>query len=171
MTIGGLHKKVDLFFIFDIDNTINVCGLLSISFIDNFVASKAPGLLEKTRKTALSKMKMIPINFTDGEPVTCFGEKLELRIVSSDKDDVNVEDGYLIIYQRDINDIDFSERLMRQRVLVELNSKLFPEYIQDYKESLDYMISDIPSESFWNLKSQVLLKDTQYEGYDKKKAA
>jgi len=35
MTIGGLHKKVDLFFIFDIDNTINVCGLLSISFIDN----------------------------------------------------------------------------------------------------------------------------------------
>ena len=66
---------------------------VSISFIDNFVASKAPGLLEKTRKTALSKMKMIPINFTDGEPVTCFGEKLELRIVSSDKDDVNVEDG------------------------------------------------------------------------------
>ena len=50
------------------------------------------------------------------------------------------------------------------------NSKLFPDYIQDYKESLDYMIGDIPSESFWNLKSQVLLKDTQYEGYDKKKA-
>ena len=74
------------------------------------------------------------------------------------------------VCKRDINDIDFSERLMRQRVLVELNSKLFPEYIQDYKESLDYMIGDIPSESFWNLKSQVLLKDTQYEGYDKKKA-
>ena len=32
------------------------------------------------------------------------------------------------------------------------------------------MIGHIPSESFWNLKSQVLLKDTQYEGYDKKKA-
>ena len=74
------------------------------------------------------------------------------------------------VCKRDINDIDFSERLMRQRVLVELNSKLFPDYIQDYKESLDYMIGDIPSESFWNLKSQVLLKDTQYEGYDKKKA-
>lgn len=74
------------------------------------------------------------------------------------------------VCKRDINDIDFSERLMRQRVLVELNSKLFPEYIQDYKESLDYMIGDIPSESFWNLKSQVLLKGTQYEGYDKKKA-
>lgn len=74
------------------------------------------------------------------------------------------------VCKRDINDIDFSERLMRQRVLVELNSKLFPEHIQDYKESLDYMISDIPSESFWNLKSQVLLKGTQYEGYDKKKA-
>ena len=74
------------------------------------------------------------------------------------------------VCKRDINDIDFSERLMRQRVLVELNSKLFPEYIQDYKESLDYMIDDIPSESFWNLKSQVLLKGTQYEGYDKKKA-
>ena len=74
------------------------------------------------------------------------------------------------VCKRDINDIDFTERLMRQRVLVELNSKLFPEYIQDYKESLDYMIGDIPSESFWNLKSQVLLKGTQYEGYDKKKA-
>lgn len=74
------------------------------------------------------------------------------------------------VCKRDINDIDFSERLMRQRVLVELNSKLFPDYIQDYKESLDYMIGDIPSESFWNLKSQVLLKGTQYEGYDKKKA-
>jgi predicted metal-dependent hydrolase len=89
---------------------------VSISFIDNFVASKAPGLLEKTRKTALSKMKMIPINFTDGEPVTCFGEKLELRIVSSDKDDVNVEDGYLIIYQRDINDIGKSKRLFERFV-------------------------------------------------------
>lgn len=74
------------------------------------------------------------------------------------------------VCKRDINDIDFSERLMRQRVLVELNSKLFPDYIQDYKESLDYMIGDIPSESFWNLKSQILLKGTQYEGYDKKKA-
>ena len=74
------------------------------------------------------------------------------------------------VCKRDINDIDFSERLMRQRVLVELNSKLFPDYIQDYKESLDYMIGDIPSESFWNLKSQVLLNGTQYEGYDKKKA-
>lgn len=74
------------------------------------------------------------------------------------------------VCKRDINDIDFSDRLMRQRTLVELNSKLFPEYIQDYKESLEYMINDTPNESFWNLKSQILLKGTQYEGYDKKKA-
>ena len=74
------------------------------------------------------------------------------------------------VCKRDINDIDFSERLNRQRTLVELNSKLFPDYIQDYKETLEYMIKDTPNESFWNLKSQILLKGTQYEGYDKKKA-
>lgn len=69
----------------------------------------------------------------------------------------------------DINDIDFSDRLNRQRVLVELNSKLFPETIQDYKESLDYMLKDVPPMGFWNVKSQTLLAGTQYEGYDKKK--
>lgn len=62
------------------------------------------------------------------------------------------------VCKRDINDIDFSERLMRQRVLVELNSKLFPEYIQDYKESLDYMIGDIPSESFGILNHKYYLR-------------
>ena len=73
------------------------------------------------------------------------------------------------VCKRDINDIDFNERLERQRTLVELNSKLFPEHIQDYKSTLEYMIRDIPAVGFWNVKSQTLLAGTDYEGYDKKK--
>ena len=73
------------------------------------------------------------------------------------------------VCKRDINDIDFIERLERQRTLVELNSKLFPEHIQDYKSTLEYMIRDIPAVGFWNVKSQTLLAGTDYEGYDKKK--
>lgn len=73
------------------------------------------------------------------------------------------------VCKKEINDIDFNERLSRQRTLVELNSTLFPQHIQDYKETLDFMLSDVPSVGFWNLKAQTLLQGTQYEGYDKKK--
>ena len=74
------------------------------------------------------------------------------------------------ICKREITDIDFDERLNRQRTLVELNSSLFPDNIQNYKSKLKDMIKDIPVQGFFNLKSSILLKDTDYEGYDKKKA-
>lgn len=69
----------------------------------------------------------------------------------------------------DINDIDFNDRLTRQRILVELNSKLFPGDISAYKDTLDYMISDTPNITYSNLKVQAVLEGTQYEGYNKKK--
>ena len=71
--------------------------------------------------------------------------------------------------RKEIDDIDVEERLNRQRVLVELNSKLFPEHIQDYKDNLDDMIRDNPTTNFVNIKAQQLLEGTEYEGYDKKK--
>lgn len=73
------------------------------------------------------------------------------------------------VCKRDISDIDFEERLNRQRILVELNSKLFPDNIQDYKYCIDDMIKDLPKQPLFGLKSAVLLEGTQYEGYDKKK--
>ncbi len=73
------------------------------------------------------------------------------------------------VCKREINDIDFDERLDRQRVLVELNSSLFPEHIQNYKNNIKEMLNNVPSKNFRNLKSVDLLKGTIYEGYDKKK--
>ena len=73
------------------------------------------------------------------------------------------------ICKKEITDIDFDERLQRQRVLVELNSSLFPDYIQDYKQEIDKMIQDTPTVGFQNIKSSIILEGTEYEGYDKKK--
>lgn len=73
------------------------------------------------------------------------------------------------VCNHEITDIDVLERLDRQRVLVELNSELFPDYIRDYKTELDKMIEDIPVSGFWNIKAPQLLAGTEYEGYDKKK--
>ena len=73
------------------------------------------------------------------------------------------------ICKHTINDIDVEERLGRQRVLVELNSSLFPDYIQEYKNKLEDMINDTPVTGFWNIKAPQLLAGTEYEGYDKKK--
>ena len=48
------------------------------------------------------------------------------------------------VCKREINDIDFDERLNRQRTLVELNSELFPTDIKNYKSEIINMIKDIP---------------------------
>lgn len=74
------------------------------------------------------------------------------------------------ICKKDINDIDVHDRLNRQRVLVELNSSLFPQQIQDYKDTIDYMIQDIPEKIFYNLKASTLLQGTKYEHANEKKA-
>lgn len=81
-----------------------------------------------------------------------------------------LQEAFEKVYKREINDLNFDERLERQRVLVELNSSLFPEYIRNYRESIDYMIADNNATLFHNLKAQELLKGTAYEGFDKKKA-
>lgn len=73
------------------------------------------------------------------------------------------------VCKREINDIDFNERLNRQRTLVELNSELFPTDIKNYKSEIINMIKDIPVQGYFNIKSQELLKNTEYEGYNKKK--
>lgn len=73
------------------------------------------------------------------------------------------------VCKKEINDIDFNERLERQRILVELNSSLFPDYIQDYKTEICEMIKNNPTTGFQNIKSSTLLQNTEYEGYDKKK--
>jgi hypothetical protein len=68
-------------------------------------------------------------------------------------------------------DVDFNERIHRQRLLVELNSKLFPEHISEYGDTIEYMIRNgEPIKNGVSLRAQDVLKDTLYEGTDKKKA-
>lgn len=74
------------------------------------------------------------------------------------------------IFKRTINDVNCIERLDRQRRLVELNSKMFPDNIRDYKETIRYMISNVKPSNFQYLKAVELLKGTEYEGYDKRQA-
>lgn len=74
------------------------------------------------------------------------------------------------IAKKEVNDIDIHERLMRQRILVELNSQLFPENIRNYKDSIDYMVQDTPQYGFWNIKANGLLEGTEYEGANQKRA-
>lgn len=74
------------------------------------------------------------------------------------------------ICKKPVNDIDIHERLTRQRVLVELNSKLFPEEIQNYKDSISYMIQDASETGFYQLKAQNILKNSKYENANQKKA-
>lgn len=73
------------------------------------------------------------------------------------------------VCKKDINDIDFHERLIRQRTLVELNSSLFPENIRNYKDTISYMINDIPPTGFWNVKASALLENTQFANANRKK--
>lgn len=72
------------------------------------------------------------------------------------------------ICKKEVNDIDINERLERQRRLVELNSELFPAEIQDYKDTVEYMLAEnLSHETVF--KAADILKGTQYEGYDQKK--
>lgn len=67
------------------------------------------------------------------------------------------------ICKKTVDDINFSERLQRQRVLVELNSALFPPHIREYKDTIDYMLRNSRPGSFQGLHAQELLKGTEYE--------
>ena len=69
------------------------------------------------------------------------------------------------------SDVDFNERVLFQRRLVELNSSLFPEGISSYKDTIKYMIRNgEPVKTGVSLRAQDILKGTLYEGADKKKA-
>lgn len=74
------------------------------------------------------------------------------------------------VCKKELNDVDIYERLNRQRTLVELNSELFPNNIKNYKDSIDYMLQDNKDYNFYNIKAADILKGTEYEGADKKKA-
>ena len=74
------------------------------------------------------------------------------------------------VCKKELNDINIIERLDRQRTLVELNSFLFPENIRNYKETIDCMMQDVPEYGSLNIKTPELLKGSEYEGADKKKA-
>jgi 5'-3' exonuclease len=74
------------------------------------------------------------------------------------------------VCKKDINDISIEERLNRQRVLVELNSELFPKNIQDYKDIIEYIIANNKFQMNGVLKATELLKGTPYENGNQKKA-
>lgn len=72
------------------------------------------------------------------------------------------------VCKREICDIDFNERLVRQRTLVELNSSLFPANIQEYKDSVKYMMDNNTLKFNGYLKASDVLQGTEYEGGDRK---
>ncbi|WQJ53903.1 MAG: RNaseH [Wendovervirus sonii] len=74
------------------------------------------------------------------------------------------------VCKKKIDDIDVIDRLHRQRVLVELNSELFPEHIRNYKNDIDVMCQNVRETSFVNLKAAELLKGSEYENANQKKA-
>lgn len=55
------------------------------------------------------------------------------------------------IAKRVVGDLDGPERVERQRKLVELNSGLFPEHIQEYRDVISDMIQDSPETNVGNL--------------------
>lgn len=68
-------------------------------------------------------------------------------------------------------DVDFNERVLLQRRLVELNSKLFPKEIAEYKDTITYMIRNSePIKRGTSLRAVDVLKGTAYETADKKNA-
>ena len=74
------------------------------------------------------------------------------------------------VAKKDVNDININERLQRQRILVELNSSLFPKEIQSYKDTIDYMIQSTGESIFANMKAANILKGSEYENSNKPKA-
>lgn len=76
------------------------------------------------------------------------------------------------IIKKDVDDIDCEERLQRQRVLVELNSNLFPEKIKNYKKTIDKFIENPKVKiDYSNLKASSILRNTRFEdAYKQRKA-
>ena len=74
------------------------------------------------------------------------------------------------IAKKEVNDININERLQRQRILVELNSSLFPKDIQSYKDTIDYMVQSTGETIFANMKAANILKGSEYENSNKPKA-
>ena len=72
--------------------------------------------------------------------------------------------------KKEVNDINNNERLKRQRILVELNSSLFPKDIQSYKDTIDYMVQSTGETIFANMKAANILKGSEYENSNKPKA-
>ena len=72
--------------------------------------------------------------------------------------------------KKEVNDININERLQRQRILVELNSSLFPKDIQSYKDTIDYMVQSTGETIFANMKAANILKGSEYENSNKPKA-
>ena len=74
------------------------------------------------------------------------------------------------VAKKEVNDININERLQRQRILVELNSSLFPKDIQSYKDTIDYMVQSTGETIFSNMKAANILKGSEYENSNKPKA-
>lgn len=74
------------------------------------------------------------------------------------------------VCNREMKDIDVIERLKRQRLLVELNSNLFPAHIKTYKADISMMIHDNNIAINYPLRAQKILEGTQYAGVSKRKA-
>jgi 5'-3' exonuclease len=70
------------------------------------------------------------------------------------------------------DDVDFDERILRQRRLVELDSSLFPKSIADYRETIHYMLEMSPGDVHMKcpFRAQDILKGTDFEGGDKREA-
>lgn len=96
-------------------------------------------------------------------------EKLNIKNVN---DLLKAEGGLKPVFEtvckKDINDLDFSERLKTQRTLVELKSELFPDSIQLYKAEIFNMLQELNARSIV-FRAANILKGTQFEGYDQKK--
>ena len=74
------------------------------------------------------------------------------------------------VAKKEVNDININERLQRQRILVELNSSLFPKDIQSYKDTIDYMVQSTGETIFANMKAANILKGSEQENSNKPKA-
>lgn len=73
------------------------------------------------------------------------------------------------VCKREINDIEITERLDRQRHLVELNPSLFPEHISEYEADI-MMMMDTATTYSYPVKADHVLSGTEYAGMSKKKA-
>lgn len=74
------------------------------------------------------------------------------------------------VFKIDEVNCDCKKRLERQKLLVELDSRLFPENIRDYKSTIDYIVGNIRNSGFRYIKADDILKGTPYEGWGKRRA-